>query len=34
MEPVGNTPAEFRAVIDAEISRWEPIIKAADLKIN
>jgi len=34
MEPVGNTPAEFRAVIDAEISRWEPIIKAADVKIN
>ena len=34
MEPVGNSPAEFRAVIDAEISRWEPIIKAADVKIN
>jgi tripartite-type tricarboxylate transporter receptor subunit TctC len=34
MEPVGNSPAEFRAVIDAEISRWEPVIKAADVKIN
>jgi tripartite-type tricarboxylate transporter receptor subunit TctC len=34
MEPVGNSPAEFRAVIDAEITRWEPIIKAADVKIN
>lgn len=34
MEPVGNSPAEFRAVIDAEISRWAPIIKAADVKIN
>ena len=34
MEPVGNSPAQFRAVIDAEISRWEPIIKAADVKIN
>ena len=34
MEPVGNSPAEFRAVIDAEISRWEPIIKAAEVKIN
>lgn len=34
MEPVGNSPAAFRAVIDAEISRWAPIIKAADVKIN
>jgi tripartite-type tricarboxylate transporter receptor subunit TctC len=34
MEPVGNSPAQFRAVIDAEISRWAPIIKAADIKIN
>jgi tripartite-type tricarboxylate transporter receptor subunit TctC len=34
MEPVGNSPAAFRAVIDAEISRWAPIIKAADIKIN
>jgi tripartite-type tricarboxylate transporter receptor subunit TctC len=34
MEPVGNSPAQFRAVIDAEISRWEPIIKAGDVKIN
>jgi tripartite-type tricarboxylate transporter receptor subunit TctC len=34
MEPVGNSPAQFRAVIDAEILRWEPIIKAADVKIN
>jgi tripartite-type tricarboxylate transporter receptor subunit TctC len=34
MEPVGNSPAQFRAVIDAEISRWAPIIKAADVKIN
>ncbi len=34
MEPVGNSPAQFRAVIDAEISRWAPIIKAANIKIN
>jgi tripartite-type tricarboxylate transporter receptor subunit TctC len=34
MEPVGNSPAEFRAVIEAEIARWAPIIKAIDLKIN
>jgi tripartite-type tricarboxylate transporter receptor subunit TctC len=34
MEPVGNTPAEFRAVIDREIARWAPVIKAADVKVN
>jgi urease accessory protein UreH len=34
MEPVGNTPEEFRARIEAEISRWEPVIKAADIKVN
>jgi tripartite-type tricarboxylate transporter receptor subunit TctC len=34
MEPIGNSPAEFRAVIDREIARWSPVIKAIDLKIN
>lgn len=34
MEPVGSSPAEFRALIDAEISRWAPVIKAAGIKIN
>jgi tripartite-type tricarboxylate transporter receptor subunit TctC len=35
MEPVGNSPEQFRAVIDAEIDRWAPVIKAANVeKIN
>jgi tripartite-type tricarboxylate transporter receptor subunit TctC len=34
MEPIGNSPAEFRAVIEREIARWAPVIKAIDLKIN
>jgi tripartite-type tricarboxylate transporter receptor subunit TctC len=34
MEPIGNSPAEFRARIEAEIARWSPVIKAADVKIN
>ncbi len=34
MEPVGNSPAQFRAVIDAEVARWAPVIKAADMKLN
>jgi tripartite-type tricarboxylate transporter receptor subunit TctC len=34
MEPVGSTPEQFRAVIDNEIARWGPVIKAADVKVN
>ncbi len=34
MAPVGNSPAQFRAVIDAEVARWAPVIKAADVKLN
>ena len=34
MEPIGNSPAEFRAAIEAEIGRWAPVIKAADIRIN
>lgn len=34
MEPVGNSPAEFRARIDGEIVRWEPVIRAANIKVN
>ena len=34
MEPVGNSPAAFRAVIDGEVARWAPVIKAADVKVN
>ena len=34
MEPVGNSPAAFRKVIEDEIIRWSPVIKAGDVKIN
>jgi tripartite-type tricarboxylate transporter receptor subunit TctC len=34
MEPIGNSPAEFRARIDGEIDRWGPVIKAANVKVN
>ena len=34
MEPVGNSPAEFRARIDGAIARWAPVIKAASIKGN
>jgi tripartite-type tricarboxylate transporter receptor subunit TctC len=32
MEPVGNSPQQFRAKINAEIGRWSPVIKAAGIK--
>jgi tripartite-type tricarboxylate transporter receptor subunit TctC len=34
MEPVGSTPEDFRTLIDNEIARWAPVIKAADVKVN
>lgn len=34
MDPVGSTPGQFRALIDAEIARWKPVIEAANIKIN
>jgi tripartite-type tricarboxylate transporter receptor subunit TctC len=34
MEPVGNTPAEFRAWIDRDLARWGAVISAAGIKIN
>ncbi len=30
-EPVGNTPEQFRAFIEAEIAKWDKIIRAAGL---
>jgi tripartite-type tricarboxylate transporter receptor subunit TctC len=34
MEPVGSSPEDFRALMNNEIARWEPVIKAADVKVN
>jgi tripartite-type tricarboxylate transporter receptor subunit TctC len=34
MEPIGSSPAEFRARIAGEIDRWAPVIKAANIKVN
>jgi tripartite-type tricarboxylate transporter receptor subunit TctC len=34
MEPVGNTPQEFRAWIDRDLARWGAVIQAAGIKIN
>jgi tripartite-type tricarboxylate transporter receptor subunit TctC len=34
MSPIPTTPAQFRARVEADIARWMPVIKAADIKIN
>ena len=34
MEPVGNTPAQFKAQIDSDLARWGQVIKAAEIKAN
>lgn len=33
-EPVGSSPAEFAAYMRAEADRWEPILKAANIKMQ
>ena len=33
MEPVGDTPDEFRAVIRQELDRWGPVIENSDIHI-
>jgi tripartite-type tricarboxylate transporter receptor subunit TctC len=34
MEPIPDAPAEFRARIDADIARWQPVIAAAKIKLE
>jgi tripartite-type tricarboxylate transporter receptor subunit TctC len=32
--PIGSSPAEFDATIRAESKKWDPIIKAAGIRIE
>ena len=34
MQPVGNTPADFKAQIDGDLARWTPVIREAGIKVN
>ena len=34
MEPIPDTPAQFRARVDADIARWTPVVDAAKIKIQ
>jgi tripartite-type tricarboxylate transporter receptor subunit TctC len=34
VDPVGSTPAEFKAVFVAEIAKWTKVVKAAGLSAD
>jgi tripartite-type tricarboxylate transporter receptor subunit TctC len=34
MEPVGSTPEDFKRALDAEVSRWKPVIQAHSIKLD
>lgn len=34
MEPVGNTPAEFKAQIESDLGRWRPVIQQQGIRVN
>jgi tripartite-type tricarboxylate transporter receptor subunit TctC len=34
MEPLGTSPAEFKAFLDSEMRRWTPVVQAAGIKPN
>ncbi len=34
MEPIPGTPAQFRARIEADLARWAPVIRDANIRIN
>jgi len=34
MEPIPTTSEQFRAHIEAEVARWTPVVKAANIRVN
>jgi tripartite-type tricarboxylate transporter receptor subunit TctC len=34
IEPVGNAPDEFAAQIRADLARWGPVVKQANIRIE
>jgi len=34
LEPAGNTPEEFRALIDSEVKKWNKVVEGAKIRIN
>ena len=34
MEAVGNTPQAFRAIVQAEVARWKPVIRENGMRLD
>jgi hypothetical protein len=34
MDPVGNSPAEFRALLASDVARWKPIIQKHNITMD
>lgn len=34
MDPVGNTPAEFRALLAADVARWKPVVEKNKINLD
>jgi tripartite-type tricarboxylate transporter receptor subunit TctC len=34
LEPVGNTPAEFAAIVKRDLERWAAVIKRGNIRAN
>ena len=32
--PLGGTPADFTALMKADLARWTPVVKSLNLKTN
>ncbi|RYG11490.1 MAG: tripartite tricarboxylate transporter substrate binding protein, partial [Burkholderiales bacterium] len=32
--PSGNTPAQFAQLIDSELKKWQPVVKASGAKVD
>ena len=32
--PSGNTPQEFAQMIDRELKKWQPVVKASGAKVD
>lgn len=34
LEPAGNTPEEFKKLVDSEIAKWHKVVKTANIRLN
>jgi tripartite-type tricarboxylate transporter receptor subunit TctC len=34
MEPVGSTPAQMRATVQADLARWQPVIRKNGITLD